>query len=68
MKTEYVRSVSAMVQLESEQLLANTKVLCSHRQGPVNEPQPISDIACWRHCSCIKVNTLLAKCIDRFVS
>lgn len=40
-----------MVQLESEQLLAMTIVLCSHRQEPVKEPQPISEVAWSRHFS-----------------
>lgn len=66
MKTENVRRVSAMVQLESEQLLAMTIVLCSHRQEPVEEPQPISETAWSRHCSWIRVNILPPKCNDQF--
>lgn len=59
LKTEDLRSVSAMVQLEVKQLLAMTIVLCSHRQEPVEEPQPISEAAWSRHCFWIVVNILL---------
>lgn len=57
-----------MVQLEFEQLLAMTIVLCSHRQDPVEDPQPISEVAWSRHCSYMKVNNVLPKCIDHLVS
>lgn len=53
-----------MVQLAFVQLLATTIVSCSHRQAPVKEPQPISEVAWLRHCSWMKVNNPLPKCSD----